>query len=538
MDNPKVSFLVASHNKGSFIAECLWSIYCQTYSPIEIIVIENGSTDQTEHVLVAFENAPNLKIIRSSEPMKLSQALNIGLKYATGEWICKLDADDLVDADHVLVMMGEVDRHPDADMIYGDFLTVKPTGEKPVWHTDINEILNGCSVSQSSTMIKKSVYDALGGMDENLSFSDDWDFLIRVFKAGYKIYSCGTTGYVYRQLDVNADTQGRFSRFSAGRKENHEYLIKKHNLVIPCSCGCGAGASDDEPKISVCMIVKNEEQVLEACLDTVGLFDEIVILDTGSTDNTATIARRYTDKYISGVYQWNDNFAEARNFAQKYCTGNWIFVIDADERLEREGYYKCKRAVRASPPEVDTIGVRTIAIGSNIEHESIRLYRNKPEVYWCAPIHNYLNVLVQAHTDICVYYGYSPAHQIDPDRALRILEKTNETTPNAIREKFYLAREYLYREDWKTALKWYEAYLKVAYWDPEKAEAWLHISRCLQMLGNKVGARIAALASLDINPDFKHALEQLADLTEGRIKEKWKQYASMATDQGVLFKTI
>ena len=66
--------------------------------------------------------------------------------------------------------------------------------------------------------------------------------------------------------------------------------------------------------ISLCMIVKNEEQVLSSCLDSLaGLMDEIIIVDTGSCDRTREIATRYTDKIYD--YIWKDDFADARNFA-------------------------------------------------------------------------------------------------------------------------------------------------------------------------------------------------------------------------------
>jgi glycosyltransferase involved in cell wall biosynthesis len=69
-----------------------------------------------------------------------------------------------------------------------------------------------------------------------------------------------------------------------------------------------------KPFMSLCMIVKNEEKVLRRCLDPVkGIVDEIIIVDTGSTDNTKEIAKDYTDKIFE--FKWNNNFSEARNYA-------------------------------------------------------------------------------------------------------------------------------------------------------------------------------------------------------------------------------
>jgi len=84
--------------------------------------------------------------------------------------------------------------------------------------------------------------------------------------------------------------------------------------------------------LTVCLIVKNEESCLERCLESVKDIGQIVIVDTGSTDSTIDIARKYTDKVFTD-YTWNDNFAEARNHAISKCETDWIFTIDADEHL-------------------------------------------------------------------------------------------------------------------------------------------------------------------------------------------------------------
>lgn len=88
----------------------------------------------------------------------------------------------------------------------------------------------------------------------------------------------------------------------------------------------------ERPLLSLCMIVKNEEKVLQKCLESVrGVVDEIVIVDTGSSDRTMEIASEYGAKQYT--FQWTGDFAEARNHALQYCTGEWILYLDADEYL-------------------------------------------------------------------------------------------------------------------------------------------------------------------------------------------------------------
>ena len=78
--------------------------------------------------------------------------------------------------------------------------------------------------------------------------------------------------------------------------------------------------------LSVCMIVRDEAPVLERCLDSLrGVWDELIVLDTGSVDETPEIARRYTDKVF--FMPWEDDFAAARNRAFSYATGDWLLSI-------------------------------------------------------------------------------------------------------------------------------------------------------------------------------------------------------------------
>ena len=95
------------------------------------------------------------------------------------------------------------------------------------------------------------------------------------------------------------------------------------------------------------MIVKNEEAFLEKCLESVkNYIDEIIIVDTGSTDKTVEIASRYTDKVY--FHPWEGNFSKARNQALSYATCDWIFQIDGDEELIEGSGEKLLKAVLES----------------------------------------------------------------------------------------------------------------------------------------------------------------------------------------------
>jgi tetratricopeptide (TPR) repeat protein len=119
-------------------------------------------------------------------------------------------------------------------------------------------------------------------------------------------------------------------------------LNDEFRLQLPLNIGVGPSTSvsasvtsvqeQKRPLLSLCMIVKNEEAMLEGCLQSVqDIADEIVIADTGSTDGTIAVAERYNARVIS--VEWNNDFAAARNAALQQCTCEWILYLDADERI-------------------------------------------------------------------------------------------------------------------------------------------------------------------------------------------------------------
>lgn len=102
--------------------------------------------------------------------------------------------------------------------------------------------------------------------------------------------------------------------------------------------------------LSLCMIVKNEEDLLEDCLSWhKDLVDEIIIVDTGSIDSSKEIALKFTDKIHD--FKWCDDFSAARNYSLSFASGDWILVLDADEKLSPEDQAHIRQLIEHSTPE-------------------------------------------------------------------------------------------------------------------------------------------------------------------------------------------
>src|SRR5699024_4294475 len=148
--------------------------------------------------------------------------------------------------------------------------------------------------------------------------------------------------------------------------------------------------------ISLCMIVKNEEDVLGRCLDSIyDLVDEINIVDTGSTDRTVDIAKKYTNRVY--FFKWTGKFKDARNESFKYATKDYIFYMDADDVLLEEDRQKFKHLKQTLDPSVDAVSMYYNAGTDEFGNVTLTFRRNRllkrsRNFIWKGDVHNYLEV--------------------------------------------------------------------------------------------------------------------------------------------------
>jgi glycosyltransferase involved in cell wall biosynthesis/Tfp pilus assembly protein PilF len=209
---------------------------------------------------------------------------------------------------------------------------------------------------------------------------------------------------------------------------------------------------EKEPAISCCMIVKNEEVFLGACLESVKDFvDEIIVVDTGSTDNTVDIAGRYTKKVY--FHPWNNSFSEARNQAMSYATGDWILTIDADEELVAGSGALLRQAVRKAG-SADAICANVISVYSGgrktARHNSERILRNNGIIHYEGSVHNRVTGVTQLKMSKIelMHYGYNVEEKKANEKFLRtaeLLKKQIRETPDDPMPHHYLGTSYLSR---------------------------------------------------------------------------------------------
>jgi tetratricopeptide (TPR) repeat protein len=282
-------------------------------------------------------------------------------------------------------------------------------------------------------------------------------------------------------------------------------------------------------RLSALMIVKNEEAIVGSALASVRGFDEIIVVDTGSTDNTIEIARA-AGAIVHTDYTWQDDFASARNRAIELATGDWCFSIDADHELLSPPDLVRSEAARAEATGERVALVRSLHVSGG-EHWREVLFRRDPSVRWKGAVHECLNVTTTFQSRIERRCGYSGNHALDPERNLRILLKSADTP----RTRFYLGREHFERKQFVEAIEAMQKALPVLAWLPEIVEAHITLARCYWQTGEGNKARASAMEAVRNNPDCTEALMLMSVTHHEPWKSKWARLAKAATNEDVLF---
>lgn len=179
------------------------------------------------------------------------------------------------------------------------------------------------------------------------------------------------------------------------------------------------------------MIVKNEAKNLPRCLDSVrGVVDEIVIVDTGSTDDTVAVAEKYGARILH--FTWCDDFAAARNEAVGHARGSWILALDADETLAREARRKLRSLLTDDRYQAHLLNIRSPLKGTRSQAAVInawpRVFRNRPEIRYEGRVHEQISPSIAriggtiAATDLVIdHLGYHQDFSDQRDKQARNL---------------------------------------------------------------------------------------------------------------------
>ena len=240
---PKATVYIPVYNYAKYLKQAIESVLTQTYKEWEMIVINDGSEDETEDILKTYESTPNVTIV-NQENRGLPVTCNIALRLAKGKYIIRLDADDYLDVNALLIMVNYLEQNPDIGLVYPDYYTMDEHGE--VIALERREKINDDKIwipdlppHGAGTMFRKKILIELGGYDETISCQDGYDIWLR-FIDSYKADNVNLPLFYYRKHGENLtnnhkrilDTRQTIKEKYADIKRKKENGTEKNRIAI------------------------------------------------------------------------------------------------------------------------------------------------------------------------------------------------------------------------------------------------------------------------------------------------------------------
>lgn len=392
----------------------------------EVIVVDDASPDDAAEVVAA--EFPWVELIRSESNLGFGATCNKGYEAASeeSEAIVFLNSDtvapraSLIRLIETLMASGSVGAagpysnnagyHQPFQAGYSDVanlgLFARDFADRQVEDIEVPMLVGFCLA------VRRSVLKEIGGFDTRYGrgLFEDNDLVYRIQRAGYKL-RLASRSYVHHEGSRSLNRSAEHPHVLLER--NKRIYEEKWREDLLCGFASHLPGQNAEPirfdpnrepskvrremetlarkaDISLCMIVRNEERVLGDCLTSVqGMFQQVVIVDTGSTDRTVEIATEHGAE----VYEipWPDSFAAARNESLEHAKGKWIFWLDADDTMDRPSLEAVLRAAVDAPRQVAgfVVPVRFVeegqGAGTQVDH--VKLFRNHPGVRFEGRIH-------------------------------------------------------------------------------------------------------------------------------------------------------
>ena len=241
MSSPKVSVYVVSHNYGRFLSEAVESVLRQHCSDWELLLINDGSSDNTGEVMQLYASDSRIRLF-TTQGIGLPAVANLALREARGEYLMRLDGDDVLDENAILVLLNHLERDPGLALVFPDYYLIDEGGE--IFSHERRHKLSDAShlmdmpPNGACTLIRKSVLQSIGGYREDLGAQDGFDLWTKIRKSHrvanvnlplfyYRRHGTNLTNAPYRILAARRQIK---KDASSGQLQNFRPLL----AVIPC----------------------------------------------------------------------------------------------------------------------------------------------------------------------------------------------------------------------------------------------------------------------------------------------------------------
>lgn len=231
--NILVSVILPVFNAETTIKDCLISIYNQTYDNIEVIIINDGSTDNSRNIIELFLEENNLKwVLINNKNHGVSVSRNIGIKLSTGRYIAFIDSDDIWMEEKIEKQIDFLEANK-AKIVGTLTKDSKSINSSPYREYDIRDMLISNRLVTSSVLIDKEILDEIGYFNENMNYSEDYNLWLKV-SIKNKIYVLQDKLVDYKIDSSSKGLSSRLWKMEKGEINNFKELFceKKINLIL------------------------------------------------------------------------------------------------------------------------------------------------------------------------------------------------------------------------------------------------------------------------------------------------------------------
>jgi tetratricopeptide (TPR) repeat protein len=228
---PLVSMIMPVYNGSGHIGRAIESVLCQSYTNFELVIVDDGSTDNTKGAVLRY-NDDRINYVYK-ENGGVASARNFGLKQSCGMFYVMLDSDDMITPDYIARHLQEIEKHPEMDLIYCDDLLIDEQ-DRPIRvinrpeYSDAERFISdmfrcGFPLVHFKTFIRRSVFDRIGLYDERLIVAEDYDMMRRFVKQGLKMRHLPAPLYLRRLTATNSLSRN----FNSEKAKSHFDVVRR-----------------------------------------------------------------------------------------------------------------------------------------------------------------------------------------------------------------------------------------------------------------------------------------------------------------------